>query len=73
MLPWVGALGKPVGHLCLISDWRVMILDIVGGAIPGMVALGSLGNQAKQSMRSRMVNSTRPRHIHSPAPGFYPV
>jgi hypothetical protein len=36
----------------------------VGGAISGLVVLGSISKQAEQAMRSKLVNSLPPRPLH---------
>jgi hypothetical protein len=46
---------------------------IVGGAIPGVVVLGSLRRQAEQAMGSKPVSSIPPWPLHQLLPpGFCP-
>ena len=51
------AVGNSVAHF-LISDWCERVQPIVGGAIPGLVALGSIRKQSEQAMRRKSVSST---------------
>jgi hypothetical protein len=47
---------------------------IVGGATPGLVALGSIRKQAEQARRSKPVSSTPPWSLHQLLPpSFCPV
>jgi len=41
---------------------------IVGGAIPGLVVLGSIRKQAEQARESKPVNSTPPGPLHQHLP-----
>ena len=51
-----------------------MAQPIVGGAILGLVALGSIRKQAEQVMGSKLVSSTPPWPLHQLLPpGSYPV
>jgi hypothetical protein len=53
---------------------RVRTQAIVGGAIPGLVVLGSIRNQAEQSTRSKPVSSNPPCSLHQLLPaGSHPV
>lgn len=49
------AVGKPVEHF--LSDWWGRAQPIVGGAIFGLVILGSLRKQAERAMWSKPVSS----------------
>jgi hypothetical protein len=51
------AVGNSVAHF-LISDWCERVQPIVGGAIPVLVALGSIRKQSEQAMRRKSVSST---------------
>jgi hypothetical protein len=47
---------------------------IVGGAIPGLVVLGSIRKQAEQARGSKAVSSTSPWFLHQLLPpSSYPV
>jgi len=41
---------------------------ILGGAIPGLVVLGSTRKQAEQAMGSKSVSSSSPRPLHQLLP-----
>ena len=42
-----------------------MAQPIVGGVISGQVVVGSVGNQAEQAMKSKLVSSTAPWPLFS--------
>lgn len=41
---------------------------MVGGAIPGLVAVGSIRKQAEVAMESKLVSRTPPQFLHQPLP-----
>ena len=48
------------------GDGRTQL--IVGGAIPGLVVLGSIRNQAEQALESKPAGSTPPWPLHQLLP-----
>ena len=57
-----------------ISDQCGGAQAILGGAIPGMVVLGSRRKQAEQAMRSKPESSISPWPLHQLLPpGFCPI
>lgn len=47
---------------------------MVGGAIPGLVAVGSIRKQAEVAMESKLVSRTTPQFLHQFLPSdSYPV
>jgi hypothetical protein len=55
-------------RIFLISDqWR-RAQPIVGGAIPGLVILGSIRKETEQAMRSKAVSSIPPWSLHQLLP-----
>jgi hypothetical protein len=54
-------------NIFLISNW-CNYWSIVGGAIPGLVVLGSIRKQAEQTRKSKPVSSTLPCPLHQLLP-----
>lgn len=54
MLPYDLPVGKPVDTF-LINDWWGKGQSIVGGAISGLVVLGSITKQAEKVMRRSLL------------------